>query len=113
MNTKKILAVILVLMVSFAMVLPSFANGNEEGGSGIETFLSVLRAWGGFLAVITGSYDSLENIAAFSNFARVWNDFMESDSPDKEGFFKALLRWFGIAVSSNSKNDIPAESYSL
>ncbi len=63
-----------------------------------ETFLSVLKAWGTFLAKITGSYDALDNISIFSNFARMWHDFIGSEEFSVERLFEAIMRWLGISI---------------
>ncbi len=103
-------------MISFiclASVMPSLAFASEENDDGsFETFLSVLKTWGSFLARITGSYDSLENISIFSNLARRWHDLVTSDGFSTEKLFEALLKWLGISIML-PRQEQPQESYSI
>ena len=109
---NKIIALLMIAFICLASVPASFAFAAGAGDSGFETFLSVLKAWGTFLAKITGSYDSLENIALFSSIARVWHDIVTSDGFSPERLFEALLRWLGFSIMTEPKVGTQ-ESYSL
>lgn len=102
----------MISLICLASVLPSFAFAAEENDDGFEVFLSVLKAWGTFLARITGSYDSLENISVFSNIARMWHDLAASDGFSFERLFEAVLRWMGISIMLEQEGP-PQESYSI
>lgn len=113
MKIKRIMTIMLVLMIAFTAVAPCFAFETEGSMSGIETFLSVLKAWGGFLAKITGSYDVLENISLLPNFARTWSDLIESDGISPGGFLKSILRGLIIILTPIQTEEPQSESYSL
>ena len=112
MKKKRIFAMFMISLICLTCVLPSFACAAEDEDNGFETFLSLLRAWGTFLARITGSYDSLENISIFSNFARMWHDFMTSDGFSAERFIDTLLKWLGISIMIRHE-EARRESYSI
>ena len=112
MKKKRILAMFMISLICLTCVLPSFACAAEDEDNGFETFLSLLRAWGTFLARITGSYDSLENISIFSNIARIWHDVVTSDGFSAERFIDALLKWLGISIMFRHE-EAPRESYSI
>lgn len=112
---KRIIALLLVFMV-FNTAAPALAaEPASESGSGIETFLSVINAWGTFLARITGSYDSLEHIGRFSEFARSWHGLIESEGFSPLTFFRAIMALFGVSIFSEPP--LPSggsgESYTL
>ncbi len=112
MKKNKIIALLMISIICLASVLPSFAFATDAEDDGFETFLSVLKAWGTFLARITGSYDSLENISIFSNIARMWHDLVTSEGFSPERLFEALLRWLGISIMIPQEEG-PQESYSI
>ena len=112
MKKKRIFAMFMISLICLTCVLPSFACAAEDEDNGFETFLSLLRAWGTFLARITGSYDSLENISIFSNIARIWHDVVTSDGFSAERFIDALLKWLGIPIMIRH-DEAPQESYSI
>ena len=109
---NKIIALLMIAFICLASVPASFAFAAGAGDSGFETFLSVLKAWGTFLARITGSYDSLENISVFSNITRMWHDLVTSDGFSPERLFEALLKWLGISIMMEQREG-PQESYSI
>lgn len=112
MKRKKTIALFLLAALCLTCVLPVFACASDNEGTGIETFLSVLKTWGTFLAKITGSYDVLENISIFSNFARVWHDFIGSEEFSVEKLFEAIMRWMGIDLFIQQEEG-PQGSYSI
>ena len=112
MKKKRVLALFMIWLICVTCVLPSFAYASEDEDEGFETFLSLLRTWGTFLARITGSYDSLENISIFSNFARIWHDFVTSDGFSAEKIIDAVMRWLGISIQIRQE-EAPRESYSI
>ena len=112
MKKNKIIALLMISLICLASILPSFAFAAEDEDNGLETFLSVLKAWGTFLAKITGSYDSLENISVFSNIPRMWHDLVTSDGFSPERLFEALLKWLGISIMMEQREG-PQESYSI
>ena len=112
MKRDKKIAVFLLILISISCLVPSFAEASERENGSFETFLSVLKVWGTVLAKITGSYDTLDNISLFSNFARTWHDFIESDGFSVERLFEAILRWIGIGGFLREENT-PAGSYSI
>ena len=112
MKKNKIIALLMISLICLASILPSFAFAAEDEDNSLETFLSVLKAWGTFLARITGSYDSLENISVFSNITRMWHDLVTSDGFSPERLFEALLKWLGISIMMEQREG-PQESYSI
>lgn len=116
MDMKKFITLLLLVFMVFNTAAPSFAGEPaEESGSGIETFLSVINAWGTFLARITGSYDSLDHIGRFSEFARSWHGLIESDGFSPLTFFRAIMALFGISIFSEPPlpKGNTSESYTL
>lgn len=109
-NKKTVWFLLIVIFIS--CLAPSLAGAAERDDGSFETFLSVLKVWGTFLAKITGSYDTLDNISLFSNFARTWHDLIESDGFSVERLFEAVLRWIGIG-GFLQEEDTPAGSYSI
>lgn len=112
MKKNKITSVLLLIVLCLAFLAPSFSYASEHEEKGLDTFLSVLKAWGTFLAKITGSYDMLDNISLFSSFARMWHDFIGSEGFDPKRFFEAILRWLGIGIMLEQQQG-PQESYSI
>ena len=112
MKKNKKIALFLLILISISCLAPSFAAASDKEDGSFETFLSVLKVWGTFLAKITGSYDTLDNISLFSNFARTWHDLIESDGFSVERLFEAVLRWIGIGGFLQEENT-PAGSYSI
>lgn len=112
MKKNKIIAVFLLIALCMTFVLPSFACASDNGDTSFVTFLSVLKAWGTFLAKITGSYDVLDNISIFSNFARMWHSFIGSEEFSVERFFEAIMRWIGIDLFMQQE-ERPQGSYSI
>lgn len=112
MKKNKKIAVFLLIVISISCLVPSFAGAAERENSGFETFLSVLKVWGTFLAKVTGSYDTLNNISLFSNFAKIWHDLIESDGFSVEKLLEAILSWIGVDGFLQEKNT-PAGSYSI
>lgn len=112
MKKNKIVAVFMLTLLCLTCVLTSFACASDSEDSSFETFLSVLKAWGTFLAKITGSYDALNNISLFSNFASMWHDFIGSEEFSAERFFEAIMRWLGISIMMQQEAE-PQESYSI
>ncbi|MDD3963192.1 MAG: hypothetical protein PHG52_00465 [Synergistaceae bacterium] len=112
MKKNKIVAVFMLTLLCLTCVLPSFACASDSEDTSFETFLSVLKAWGTFLAKITGSYDTLDNISIFSNFARMWHDFIGSEEFSVERLFEAIMRWLGISIMMQQE-EVPQESYSI
>lgn len=102
MVLKKFTAIMMLFLIVLTAPAVSFAGGmdtkNED--SGLNTFLSVINAWGTFLARITGSYDSLDHISKFSDMARAWHDFTESDGFSPTGFLRMIFAIFGISLFS-------------
>ncbi len=121
MNLKKIITLILIVFIIFSSAAALFADGGSaqrDEDSGLNTFLSVINAWGTFLARITGSYDSLDHISRFSELARAWHDFVEADGFSPMSFFRMILGIFGISVfSAPDAPNVPSggtgESYTL
>ena len=112
MKTNKIVAIFMLILLCLTCVLPSFACASDSDDTSFETFLSVLKAWGTFLAKITGSYDTLDNISIFSNFARMWHDFVGSEGFSVERLFDTIMRWLGISIMMQQEEG-PQESYSI
>ena len=109
-NKKTVWFLLKVIFIS--CLAPSLAGAAERDDGSFETFLSVLKVWGTFLAKITGSYDALDNISLFSNFARMWHEFIASDGFNVEKLFEVILRWMGIDSFLQEENN-PAGSYSI
>lgn len=112
MKKNKIVAVFILILLCLTCILPTFACASDSENTSFETFLSVLKAWGTFLAKITGSYDTLDNISLFSNFARMWHDFIGSEEFSIERLFEAVIRWLGIPIMIQQE-EVPQESYSI
>ncbi len=112
MKKNKKIALFLLILISISCLVPSFAEASDKEDGSFETFLSVLKVWGTFLAKITGSYDALDNISLFSNFARMWHEFIASDGFNVEKLFEVILRWMGIDSFLQEENN-PAGSYSI
>lgn len=102
----------MLTLLCLTCILPTIACASEREDTGFETFLSVLKAWGTFLAKITGSYDILDNISIFSNFAGMWHNFIGSEEFSIERLFEAVLRWMGIDIIMQQEEE-PLESYSI
>ena len=112
MKKNRTVAVFILILFCLTCAMPPFACASDSEDTGFETFLSVLKAWGTFLAKITGSYDTLDNISFFSNFARMWHDFIGSEEFSIERFFEAVMRWLGISIMMQPEEG-PQESYSI
>lgn len=78
----------------------------------MDTFLSVLNKWGGFLAKLTGAYDVLDYITRFSDIAREWHCFIETGGFSPEGIFHLILGWLGFSDGFDLDSGA-SESYSL
>lgn len=102
----------MIAMLCLASLPIPSAYASDSSGNSFETFLSVLKVWGTFLAKITGSYDTLNNISIFSNFARMWHDFIGPDGFSIDRFFEAILRGLGLSILIQ-KEKLPQESYSI
>lgn len=112
MRGGRIISLLLIVVISLSAAAPCFAGTERTEDTSLDTFLSVLNAWGGFLAKLTGAYDVLDNITLFSDFAREWKSFVDSDGFSFVKFIEAVLRWIGIDAMIRH-DDQPAESYSL
>ncbi|MDD4159706.1 MAG: hypothetical protein PHO18_02040 [Synergistaceae bacterium] len=112
MKKNKIIALFMMTVLCLGSILPSFACASDNEDTGFETFLSVLNAWGTFLAKITGAYDALDSISIFSSFARAWHDLVSSEGFSIEKLFEAVIRWLGISIMLQEET-APQESYSI
>lgn len=115
MKIKKtaVLLLIAVLVIFFSVPCVAWDSSENKSSSDIEAFLSVLKAWGGFLAKISGSYDVLESISEFSGLARTWSNSVETGKIDPETILKELLRWLGINLNIWETEELPPGSYSI
>lgn len=112
MRESKIIAFCVIISLCLVCTLPASARTHENNDSGLETFLSVIKTWGTFLAKITGSYDSLKDIAIFSNIVRMWHDIVASNGFSVQRLFEAIMRWLGISIMMQQE-ERPQGSYSI
>ena len=111
MSYKRIISVLLIISMAFCLSAPAFAAGAaDRDEDGLDTFLSVLNAWGTFLARVTGSYGFFENMEVFSDFAHKWRDLANSDSFSPENLIALVLKWFGVEVFFGGEREGPEQN---
>lgn len=108
---KRLTAILILTAILLAAAAPCLA-ADGGGDSSMDTFLSVLDKWGGFLAKLTGAYDVLDYITRFSDIAREWHGFIETGGFSPEGIFNLILNWLGLSDDFDLDGG-SSESYSL
>jgi len=102
-----------VLIALFSVSAEACDFTGDEKYSGMDSFLPVLNAWGGFLAKASGAYGILESISKISGFTEILKNLTETGYSSPEEFFKALLQWLGMNMIIIQDEELPPGSYSL